>query len=231
MHVVGVSSLAAGHLTLVPALRDALAELGRDGHHDRRRRRHPAAGLRRRCSETGAAAVFPPGTVIAEAAQRPARRSCRARPRPRLRPHAPIDVDALRRRACSPATARVHRRGRSRWSSRTGADHRRAGAGAAASSCCRTPAGARRVGISGVPGVGKSTFIDALGIDAHRRRAPGRGAGRRPVVDAAPAARSSATRPGWRGWPSTRARVHPARRPPPGTLGGVAQATRESMRA
>ena len=29
VHVVGVNSLAAGHLTLVPALRDALAELGR----------------------------------------------------------------------------------------------------------------------------------------------------------------------------------------------------------
>ena len=29
VHVVGVSSLAAGHLTLVPALRDALAEVGR----------------------------------------------------------------------------------------------------------------------------------------------------------------------------------------------------------
>jgi methylmalonyl-CoA mutase len=30
VHVVGVSSLAAGHLTLVPALRDALAEHGRE---------------------------------------------------------------------------------------------------------------------------------------------------------------------------------------------------------
>ena len=47
VHVVGVSSLAAGHLTLVPALRDALAEVGRPGHHDRGRRRHPARRLRR----------------------------------------------------------------------------------------------------------------------------------------------------------------------------------------
>ena len=30
VHVVGVSSLAAGHLTLVPALRHELAELGRE---------------------------------------------------------------------------------------------------------------------------------------------------------------------------------------------------------
>ena len=30
VHIVGVSSLAAGHLTLLPALKAALAELGRD---------------------------------------------------------------------------------------------------------------------------------------------------------------------------------------------------------
>ena len=42
VHVVGVSSLAAGHLTLVPALRDALAEVGPARHHDRGRRGDPA---------------------------------------------------------------------------------------------------------------------------------------------------------------------------------------------
>jgi methylmalonyl-CoA mutase len=67
VHVVGVSSLAAGHLTLVPELRAQLAELDREDimvvvggvipPAD-----HPA--LR----EAGAAAVFGPGTVIAEAA-------------------------------------------------------------------------------------------------------------------------------------------------------------------
>ena len=48
VHVVGVSSLAAGHLTLVPAA-DATRSptLGPRRHHDRRRRRDPAAGLRR----------------------------------------------------------------------------------------------------------------------------------------------------------------------------------------
>ncbi|MFZ4518937.1 MAG: methylmalonyl-CoA mutase [Microthrixaceae bacterium] len=67
VHVVGASSLAAGHLTLVPELKAALAELGRpdimivvggvippqdyDALH-----------------EAGAVAVFPPGTVIHEAA-------------------------------------------------------------------------------------------------------------------------------------------------------------------
>ncbi|MFR9749436.1 methylmalonyl-CoA mutase [Nocardia sp. 004] len=67
VHVVGVSSLAAGHLTLVPALRQALADVGRPdimvivggvippGDFDELYR-------------AGAAAIFPPGTVIAEAA-------------------------------------------------------------------------------------------------------------------------------------------------------------------
>jgi methylmalonyl-CoA mutase len=68
VHVIGASSLAAGHLTLVPALRAALTELGRsdilvvvggvippDDY----------AALR----SAGAAEIFGPGTVIAEAAQ------------------------------------------------------------------------------------------------------------------------------------------------------------------
>ena len=60
VHVVGVSSLAAGHLTLVPALREELAALGREDimivvggvippqDYDALR-------------EAGAAAIFPPG--------------------------------------------------------------------------------------------------------------------------------------------------------------------------
>jgi methylmalonyl-CoA mutase len=62
VHVVGVSSLAAGHLTLVPALRDALAGVGRPdimivvggvippGDFDE-------------LYTAGAAAIFPPGTA------------------------------------------------------------------------------------------------------------------------------------------------------------------------
>lgn len=67
VHIVGVSSLAAGHLSLVPALRHELAELGRADimvvvggvipPQD-----YPA--LR----EAGAAAIFGPGTVLADAA-------------------------------------------------------------------------------------------------------------------------------------------------------------------
>ena len=42
VHVVGVSSLAAGHLTLVPALRDGARRGRPPRHHGRRRRCHPA---------------------------------------------------------------------------------------------------------------------------------------------------------------------------------------------
>jgi methylmalonyl-CoA mutase len=68
VHVVGVSSLAAGHLTLTPALRDALKDRGLQ---------HvlivvggviPPDDVPTLKAE-GAAAVYPPGAVIAEAAQ------------------------------------------------------------------------------------------------------------------------------------------------------------------
>ncbi|WP_413206232.1 methylmalonyl-CoA mutase [Rhodospirillum sp. A1_3_36] len=67
VHIVGASSLAAGHLTLVPELRQELAKQGRDdimvvvggvippGDFDA-------------LYKAGAAAIFPPGTNIAEAA-------------------------------------------------------------------------------------------------------------------------------------------------------------------
>ncbi len=67
VHIVGVSSLAAGHLTLIPQLRDELAKLGREDimivaggvipPQD-----YPALFA------AGAAAVFGPGTVIGDAA-------------------------------------------------------------------------------------------------------------------------------------------------------------------
>jgi methylmalonyl-CoA mutase len=67
VHIVGVNSLAAGHLTLIPALRDELAEQGRPDimiiaggvippqDYDALR-------------AAGAAAIFAPGTVLADAA-------------------------------------------------------------------------------------------------------------------------------------------------------------------
>jgi methylmalonyl-CoA mutase len=68
VHIVGASSLAAGHLTLVPELRKALGALGREDimvavggvipKHD-----YPAL------YDAGAACIFGPGTVITEAAK------------------------------------------------------------------------------------------------------------------------------------------------------------------
>jgi methylmalonyl-CoA mutase len=68
VHVVGVNSLAAGHLTLVPALRDALAELGADDVLVVVGGVIPPDDVPA-LLEAGAAAVYQPGTVIAEAAQ------------------------------------------------------------------------------------------------------------------------------------------------------------------
>jgi methylmalonyl-CoA mutase len=68
VHIVGVNSLAAGHLTLVPQLRDELVRQGRPDVLIVVGGVIPAqdyAALR----AAGAAAIFPPGTVLAEAAQ------------------------------------------------------------------------------------------------------------------------------------------------------------------
>ncbi len=68
VHVVGASSLAAGHLTLVPALRAELNKLGREDMLIVVGGVIPAqdfAELR----ENGADAIFPPGTKIPECAQ------------------------------------------------------------------------------------------------------------------------------------------------------------------
>jgi len=67
VHVVGVSSLAAGHLTLVPALRGALAEVGRPDIMIVVGGVIPPGDFDELYS-AGATAIFPPGTVIADAA-------------------------------------------------------------------------------------------------------------------------------------------------------------------
>jgi methylmalonyl-CoA mutase len=67
VHIVGVNSLAAGHLTLVPALQEALAELDAEDVMIVVGGVIPPDDVPT-LLEMGAAAVFPPGTVIAEAA-------------------------------------------------------------------------------------------------------------------------------------------------------------------
>ncbi|MFS3128273.1 methylmalonyl-CoA mutase [Nocardioides sp. Bht2] len=67
VHIVGVSSLAAGHLTLLPALKSALADLGRDDIMVVIGGVIPPDDVPT-LKEMGAAAVFLPGTVIADSA-------------------------------------------------------------------------------------------------------------------------------------------------------------------
>jgi methylmalonyl-CoA mutase len=67
VHIVGVSSLAAGHLTLVPALRQELDALDRADIMIVVGGVIPPADFAA-LYEAGAVAIFPPGTVIADAA-------------------------------------------------------------------------------------------------------------------------------------------------------------------
>lgn len=69
VHIVGASSLAAGHLTLIPELKHALKKLGRDDMLI------VAGGVippqdYDAVRQAGATEIFPPGTVIPEAAER-----------------------------------------------------------------------------------------------------------------------------------------------------------------
>ncbi len=67
VHIVGVSSLAAGHLSLVPELRYHMASLGREDIMVVVGGVIPNEDFDA-LIEAGAAAIFPPGTVVAEAA-------------------------------------------------------------------------------------------------------------------------------------------------------------------
>lgn len=69
VHVIGVSSLAAGHKTLVPALREELSKIGRDDILIVVGGVIPAQDYEY-LRENGATAIFGPGTVIPVAAQK-----------------------------------------------------------------------------------------------------------------------------------------------------------------
>ncbi|MFK8033243.1 MAG: methylmalonyl-CoA mutase [Hyphomicrobiales bacterium] len=69
VHMIGISSLAAGHLSLVPAVRDALKKDGREDILIIVGGVIPPQDFNA-LYEAGANAIFPPGTVIADAAQK-----------------------------------------------------------------------------------------------------------------------------------------------------------------
>ena len=67
VHIIGASSLAAGHLTLVPELKKSLINLGRGDIMIVVGGVIPEQDFAE-LYDAGATAIFPPGTVIAEAA-------------------------------------------------------------------------------------------------------------------------------------------------------------------
>ena len=67
VHIIGASSLAAGHLTLVPELKQSLINLGREDIMIVVGGVIPEQDFAE-LYDAGATAIFPPGTVIAEAA-------------------------------------------------------------------------------------------------------------------------------------------------------------------
>ncbi|KPH80500.1 methylmalonyl-CoA mutase [Bosea vaviloviae] len=69
VHIIGVSSLAAGHLTLVPELKAALAAAGRPDIMIVVGGVIPPQDFDA-LYQAGASAIFPPGTVIADAAEK-----------------------------------------------------------------------------------------------------------------------------------------------------------------
>ncbi len=69
VHIIGVSSLAAGHLTLVPELKAALAKAGRPDIMIVVGGVIPPQDFDALIA-AGASAIFPPGTVIADAAEK-----------------------------------------------------------------------------------------------------------------------------------------------------------------
>ncbi len=69
VHIVGISSLAAGHLTMVPALKQSLEKAGRGDIMIVVGGVIPPQDFDA-VRDAGAAAIFPPGTVITEAASK-----------------------------------------------------------------------------------------------------------------------------------------------------------------
>ena len=221
VHAVGVSTLAAGHKTLVPALIDALRK---QGAHDvivfvgGVVPQQDYAML----EAAGAAGIYGPGTAIPFcAADVLAKIRARA-----VRCHGKHSFGANARDswpACARPTAACWPR-RSRSPSRPARDHQALAREVMAELLPHTGR-ALRMGITGSPGVGKSTLIEALGLHLV-------GLGRRVAVLAVDP--SSSISGGSVLGDKTRMENlarHPAAfiRPSPtsGTLGGVAAHTRE----
>ena len=170
--------------------------------------------------------MFGPGTPVPKAAREvlAAIRDVRGAARGGHEPAARRGVDAPR---SAPATAAPSRR-RSR-SSRARAPRTRSSRQADPRGArARRPGRAVRVGVTGPPGVGKSTLIEALGLYLVERGQRVAVLAVDPSEPGVAAAASSATRRAWSGSRSPIARSS-GPRPRAARLGGVAHRTREAM--
>ena len=216
-HVVGVSTQAAGHKTLVPVLIDELKRRRAPTTSSWCRRRHPGAGLRdaRRRRRGG---HLRPRDPIPAAAREVLARVSEAPPPPDVSACAP-DQDCCRRRPAAGATACGRRRARWRGD-HAGRVHParppRAGRAAPRGAACRSPATPPGSASPALRAWASPPSSRPWGLRLIDSGPPRRRARRRPV-EPVPAAPSSATR---RAWSSSRRgpeRLHPAlprRRPP-----------------
>ena len=160
VHAVGVSTLAAGHKTLVPAIIQALRARGRRRHHRLRRRRDPAPGLRLPLRRRRQGHLRP---RHADPGEREGR--ARADQGPRAQ-----GLNRVSSNVADRSLLEGVRRGERRALAKaitlfesTRPEHRQR-ADALLNELLPSTGGAIRLGISGVPGVGKSTFIEVLGL-------------------------------------------------------------------
>jgi LAO/AO transport system kinase len=152
VHVLGISTLAGGHKTLVPEVIDELKQLGRPDILVTVGGVVPPADYDYLYTR-GVAAIFGPGTPVPRAAQEVLSKllvALAARPAPQKYAEGVLRGD---RTTLAQAITLIE--------SENPADQKLA---AELLEAIRPHTGdARRIGITGVPGAGKSTFIDALG--------------------------------------------------------------------
>ncbi len=219
VHVVGISSQAAGHKTLVPAAHRRAARPGRQRDRRRGGRRDPASDYEF-LRDAGVAAIFGPGSNIPHAAAEILALDPAQPGRVTVARSVSALADAVRagdRRSLARAITLVES---------TRADHRDEAA-ALLDELMPATGGSTRVGISGAPGAGKSTFIEALGlhlvdaghevavlaVDPSSTRSGGSILGDKTRMEQLSRAPNAFIRPS----------------PSKGTLGGVARRTREAM--
>ena len=229
VHVIGVSTQSGGHKTLVPQLVQELRAARRAATSSSR----SAASSRRKdyamLEQAGVKAIFGPGTHVPKAARRVLELVNQSLQGGRPGTAAVGALTGDRRAACGRRARR--RSARARQGDHAGREH----AGRITKSAAQRlleqllpdTGQAARVGITGVPGVGKSTFIEAFGLYLIGR-------GKRVAVLAVDpsSARSGGSILGDK-TRMARLSVAPEAfiRPSPsgGSLGGVARRTREAM--